>query len=266
MSAMDATNDRAIFIEAHGRQYQLPYFDRHGADETFLYVHGLGCSKADFVVIAGESALDGCRLVSYDQPGCAGTPYDAAHPLNIDRAVEVLEAFVTALGLHRFVLVGGSMGGLISLLFAERHPDKLKAFVNVEGNLTAEDCLFSRHAVNTSFAEFEQVVFPKIKRAVGARRGRGFARHLDVVAKANPRAYYDYSLQLVEYSDEGRLLERFLALSTRTYFVYGAENRHLSYLPRLCQSTCTVLEVPRANHFPFYDNPAAFAAVLSECR
>jgi pimeloyl-ACP methyl ester carboxylesterase len=164
------------------------------------------------------------------------------------------------------LLVGGSMGGLIGLLYAERHPDRLKGFVNVEGNLTAEDCLFSRYVVGSTFADFQRVIFPKIKKAVAARRGQGFARHLEVVAKADPRAYYDNSFQLVEYSYEGRLLERFLALTMKKHFVYGAENRHLSYLPRLCQSDCTVLEVPRANHFPFYDDPTAFAAALSECR
>lgn len=258
--------DIEIVVEAHGRRYALPYFDRCGADDTFLYVHGLGCSKADFLGMTDERALDGCRLLSYDQPGCGGTPYDPGYPLNIDRLVDVLEAFVNALGLTRFLLVGGSMGGLIGLLYAERHPDKVQGFVNVEGNLTAEDCLFSRHVVSSSFDEFERVVFPKIKKAVAARSGRGFARHLEVVAAADPRAYYDHSVQLVQYSDQGRLLERFLALSMKKYFVYGAENRHLWYLPRLCQSDCQVLEIPRANHFPFYDDPAAFAAALNECR
>ena len=258
--------DLEIVVEAHGRQYRLPYFDRRGTEEAFLYVHGLGCSKADFLGMTEEHALDGCRLISYDQPGYAGTPYDPRHPLNIDRLVEVLEAFVNALGLSRFLLVGGSMGGLIGLLYAERNPDRVKGFVNVEGNLTGEDCLFSRHVVGSSFADFQREIFPKIKKAVAARRGRGFARHLEVVAAADPRAYYDNSFQLVEYSDEGRLRQRVLALPMKKHFVYGAENRHLRYLARLCQSDCHVLEIPRANHFPFYDDPAAFAAALSECR
>ena len=258
--------EQQIAVKAAGRQFQIHYFDHPGAEDTILYVHGLGCSSEDFIAMTEQPALQGCRLVSFDQPGCGRSPYDVDHPLNIDSLVEVLEAFVDAIELDRFLLVGGSMGGLIGLLFAEHNPDKVKGFVNVEGNLTPEDCLFSRHVVGNSFEHFEQNVFPKIKQAVAARRGRGFAGHLAVVQRANPRAYYDNSFQLVEYSDDGNLLERFLALPMEKYFVYGDENRHLKYLPTLRQSSCRVFEVAQANHFPFYDDPKAFAGILSECR
>jgi pimeloyl-ACP methyl ester carboxylesterase len=258
--------EQQIAVNACGRQFQINYFDRPGAEDTLLYVHGLGCSGEDFLTMMEQPALEGCRLVSYDHPGCGSSPYDVNHPLNIDCLVEVLEAFVDAMELDGFLLVGGSMGGLIALLYAERNPDKIKGFVNVEGNLTPEDCMFSRYVVGNSFDHFEENVFPKIKRAVAARRGRGFAGHLAVVQRANPRAYYDNSFQLVEYSKDGTLLNRFLALPMEKYFVYGEENRHLTYLPTLRQSSCRVFEVPQANHFLFYDDPKAFADILSECR
>jgi pimeloyl-ACP methyl ester carboxylesterase len=258
--------DQQIAVEACGRKFQLHYFDRPGPEDTILYVHGLGCSSDDFIGMTEQPALEGCRLVSYDQPGCGRSPYDVDHPVNIDCLVDVMEAFVNAIALDRFLLVGASMGGLVGLLYAERHPDKLRGFINVEGNLTSEDCIFSRHVVGNSFEHFDENVFPKIKQAVAARRGQGFAKHLAVVQQANPRAYYDNSFQLVDYSDNGNLLDRFLALPTEKYFVYGDENRHLKYLPRLRQSSCRVFEVAQANHFLFYDDPKAFADILSECR
>jgi pimeloyl-ACP methyl ester carboxylesterase len=49
--------------------------------------------------------------------------------------VELVENFVEELWLSRFLLVGGSMGGLVALLYAEQNPDKIAGFVNVEGNL-----------------------------------------------------------------------------------------------------------------------------------
>ena len=258
--------EQQIAVEACGRQFQIHYFDQPGPEDTILYVHGLGCSCEDFIAMTEQPSLQGCRLVSYDHPGCGRSPYDVNHPLDIDCLVEVMEAFVNAIQLDRFLLVGGSMGGLIGLLYAERNPDRVKGFVNVEGNLTPEDCIFSRHVVGKSYEHFEQEVFPKIKQAVAARRGRGFASHLTVVQRANPRAYYDNSFQLVKYSDDGNLLDRFLALPMEKYFVYGEENRHLKYLPVLRESSCRVFEVAQANHFPFYDDPKAFADILSECR
>jgi pimeloyl-ACP methyl ester carboxylesterase len=257
--------EQQIAVEACGKQFQINYFDRPGTEDTLLYVHGLGCSGEDFLEMMEQQSLQGCRLVSYDHPGCGSSPYDVNHPLNIDCLVEVLEAFIDAMKLDGFLLVGGSMGGLIGLLYAERNPDKIKGFVNVEGNLTSEDCIFSRFVVGHTFDHFEENVFPQIKQSVATRRGRGFAGHLAVVQRANPRAYYDHSQQLVEYSDDGTLLNRFLALPMEKYFVYGEENRHLTYLPTLRQSSCCVFEVPQANHFLFYDDPKAFADILVEC-
>jgi pimeloyl-ACP methyl ester carboxylesterase len=246
-----------------GRSYTLRYFDRAGPGPTILYIHGLGCSKADFMEMTSVSELQPFRLVAADNPGCGDSSYDENHPLNIDGVVELIETFVAHLGLNRFLLVGGSMGGLVALLYAERNPNKIAGFVNVEGNLAPEDCMFSRKVIPHSYLHFEKVVFPQMKRALFAKAGRGFAKHLRVLEKANPRAYYDYAFQTIEYSDRGNLLERFLNLPVPRCFLYGSENRHLSYLQRLVESDCSVIEIPNANHFLFYDQPNYYGAALA---
>jgi pimeloyl-ACP methyl ester carboxylesterase len=241
----------------------MRYFDRPGSGPTILYIHGLGCSKADFMEMTSAPDLQSFRLVSADSPGCGDSTYDESHPLNIDGVVELIGQFVAHVGLDRFLLVGGSMGGLVALLYAERNPGKIAGFVNVEGNLAAEDCMFSRSVIPHSYSHFEKVVFPQIKEALSAKAGRGFAQHLRVLEKANPRAYYDYAFQTVEYSDHGNLLERFLSLPIPKCFLYGTKNRHLSYLQRLRNSGCTVMEIPNADHFLFYDEPNYYAAALA---
>jgi len=246
-----------------GRSYTLRYFDRPGSGPTILYIHGLGCSKADFMEMTSVSELQPFRLVSADNPGCGDSSYDENHPLNIDAVVELIENFVAQLGLNRFLLVGGSMGGLVALLYAERNPNKIAGFVNVEGNLAPEDCMFSRNVIPHSYSHFEKMVFPQMKKALSAKAGRGFAQHLRVLEKANPRAYYDYALQTVEYSDGGNLLERFLSLPVTRCFLYGSKNRHLSYLQRLLESECTVIEIPNSDHFLFYDEPQYYLAALA---
>jgi pimeloyl-ACP methyl ester carboxylesterase len=207
--------------------------------------------------------LQSFRLVCADNPGCGDSSYDENQPLSIDGVVDLFENFVAHLGLNRFLLVGGSMGGLVALLYAERNPNKIAGFVNVEGNLAPEDCIFSRIVIPHSYSDFERVVFPQIKRALSAQAGRGFAQHLRVLERANPRAYYDYAFQTVEYSDHGNLLERFLSLPVPRCFLYGAENRHLSYLQRILESECIVIEIPNAGHFLFYDEPNYYAAALA---
>jgi pimeloyl-ACP methyl ester carboxylesterase len=213
--------------------------------------------------MAAAPDLQSFRLISGDHPGCGDSPYDDDHPLNIDGIVNLIENFVDKLGLGPFLLVGGSLGGLIALLYAERNLNRVAGFVNVEGNLAPEDCMFSRNVIPHPYPHFVKVIFPQIKKAVSARRGRGFAQHLSVLAKANPRAYYDYAFQTVTYSDQGNLLQRFLSLPIPKCFLYGSENRHLSYLARIRESDCAVIEIPNANHFLFYDAPNHYAAALA---
>ncbi len=202
-------------------------------------------------------------MIAADNRGCGDSSYHDNHPLDIDGVVELIENFVAYLGLNRFLLVGGSTGGLVALLYAERNPNKVAGVVNVEGNLALEDCIFSRNVIPHSYSHFEKVIFPQIKKTLSAKPGRGFAQHWQVLGKANPRASYDYSFQTVGYSDHGNLLQRFLRLPVAKCFLYGSENRHLSYLQRLRESESTVVEIPNANHFLFDDQPNNYANALA---
>jgi len=250
-------------VSRAGQSYKLCYFNRPAAGSPILYIHGLGCSKADFMVVADIPELQPFRLVCADLPGCGDSPYCSEQPLDIDDIVELMEGFVKNLGLPPFLLVGGSLGGLVALLYAERNSDKIVGFANVEGNLAPEDCMFSRSVIPHPYSHFETVVFPQIKKAVAAKRGSGFAWHAQVLENADPRAYYDDAFQTVEYSDQGNLLQHFLSLPVPTCFIYGSQNRHLSYLPHLRRSNCLVLEIPNANHFLFYDEPRHYAVALA---
>jgi pimeloyl-ACP methyl ester carboxylesterase len=243
---------------SYGKQ-TISYFDRAGDRTPVLFVHGLGNRAANFEDTLEAKALAGHRLIALDLPGSGGSPYPHQAPLDVDGLVEVVAAFVEALNPSKFLLVGASMGGLVGLLYAERHPGRLVGFLNVEGNLAPEDCMYSRLAVGHTYESFARTVLPGIKTALAAKPGRGFARHLEVLRDADTLAYFNYSLGLVQHSDHGRLLDRFLALPVPIHFVYGSANHWLSYLPRLRASRCGMTEVAGADHFLFYDDPAAFA-------
>ena len=96
-----------------GRSYTVGNFDRPGSGPTILYIHGLGCSKADFIEMSFIPELKPYRLISAPNPGCAYASCDEKHALNIDAVVELVENFVEEVRLSRFLLVGGSMGGLV---------------------------------------------------------------------------------------------------------------------------------------------------------
>jgi pimeloyl-ACP methyl ester carboxylesterase len=257
---------RRIGVTARNKKHTLSYFDRgHSDHAAIVYVHGLGCSKRDFAGMCNEAALDGFRLLAYDHPGCGQSPASVDFPDSIDVLAEILEGFVAELDLRNFLLVGGSLGGLVSLLFAERHPDLITGFVNVEGNLASEDCLFSRKVVPHSFSDFEGQVFPAIKNGLARQPGQGFLKHLNALDEANSRSYYAYSFQTITYSDGGGLIDRFLSLPVPIFYFYGSENSALSYLPKLRESRCKMVEFDSADHFLFYDTPQEYARELQRC-
>lgn len=83
------------------------------------------------------------------------------------------------------------------------------------------------------------------------------------IRKPAEKSYHDYSPSLVEYSDCGNLLQRYIALAVPKLFVYGSENRTLSYLTKLRENDCELVEIPESDHFPFYDNPEAFYRAIT---
>jgi pimeloyl-ACP methyl ester carboxylesterase len=62
---------------------------------------------------------------------------------------------------------------------------------------------------------------------------------------------------MVEISDTEPLLDRFISLPCARMFVYGDENRHLSYLGTLLKRGVQLAEIENCGHFPMYANPTA---------
>ncbi len=129
------------------RSYTLSYVDRPSSGPAILYVHGRRCSGSEAIGMKSAFELQTFRLVSADNSGCGDSPYDDNHPLNIAGVVELMESFVAHWELNRFLLVGGSMGGLVALLYAERNPNEIAGFVNAP-----KDCMFSRSVVPHSYS------------------------------------------------------------------------------------------------------------------
>lgn len=253
-----------LTMEIRGQAHDLPYLHRRGTGPAIVFLHGLGCCKEDCLPWIRCDPVAPFRVLAFDLPGCGGSRYSAGGALRMKDLVDLVRNVLAALELRDVVLVGHSMGGLIGLLLSERQPAAIRAFVNVEGNLAPEDCTFSRRAMADEFAEFETVVFPELKRNLASAPGIGSARYRAALeGGASARAFYDYARETVAYSDRGNLLERFLALSIPKVFIHGSENAHLTYLPRLRDSHCDVVQIAYANHFPFHDNPDGFAGAMA---
>ncbi len=102
---------------------------------TLVLVHGLG-NDAGVWAQSVPALLEGHRLIVVDLPGHGGSA-PASGPLSIADEVAGLEALLGAnlLGSSSNVppiLIGNSLGGWVSLIYAERHPDRVSRLILVD--------------------------------------------------------------------------------------------------------------------------------------
>ena len=67
---------------------------------------------------------------------------------------------------------------------------------------------------------------------------------------------------VIELSDHGALMEKFLALPCPRMFMYGSQNASLSHLKRIEAHGVELPEIPDCGHFPMYSNPVAMWAQI----
>jgi pimeloyl-ACP methyl ester carboxylesterase len=255
-----------LSVSWHERRFSLPFFYRSGTGgPSVFFVHGLGGSKENFYSAFQSSALADCTLVTFDFPGTGLAEFHPDDGLDVSGLADIAQSVADSLLPQPYFLVGASMGGLISLLQIRRHGlGRIQGLINLEGNLSPEDCMFSRRVVSHTFdtfgATFEQMAEElRSSQYPGDQLiAQNMASNVDI------RAYHAYSFQTVTESDSGHLLEEFLRLPCPRLFLYGEANKTLSYLRKLQESPVEVKEIPHSAHFLFYDNPVATFQAIGE--
>jgi len=97
--------------------------------QAMVCVHGFTSHAHSWDALA-QAMRERYRVLALDQRGHGQT--DWATDYHPARRVEDMEAFVAALQLERFVLVGLSMGGRVAFQYAARHPDTVERLVIVD--------------------------------------------------------------------------------------------------------------------------------------
>jgi pimeloyl-ACP methyl ester carboxylesterase len=223
-----------------------------------FFVHGLGGAKENFYAAYQSPALSTCTLVSFDFPGTGLASFNQTATPDVTSLARVGHLIWQRVVLNRpTFLVAASMGGLIALLMLRNYGyTNVLGIINIEGNLTPEDCMFSRRIASHSYDDLCGWLFEQIRTELQESRyaGNQMIAH-NMALNTNPSAYFAYSFETVRESDSGCLLPEFLSLPIPKLFLYGEANRSLSYLEKLRQSNVTVREISRSAHFLFYDNP-----------
>lgn len=258
-------NNQTVDIELKYNHFLVSYFSRPGrGPNTILYLHGAACAKEDFFGSVDEDSLRGYTIAAFDFPGCGDTPYIPEHPLDLVDLVAITGQFVQKLSLPRFIIVGHSMGGIVALLFTLRNLDKIKGFISVEGNLSPENCVFSRKIASDEKEDFVSHGYKEFYEKLSRSDNAGMrAWATTMKERSSPYALADYCPSIVEHSDHGGLLEKYAHLTIPKLYVYGTENKSFVMLQSLREQGYGLAEIPGSNHFPMHDNPKEFYKTIS---
>lgn len=143
------------------------HFTASGAgDIAIICIHGWGCEGGQFAGLAQDLSRD-FRVFCPDLPGHGQTPLGALVPGWKDYA-EVIAAFAERRALRSPVLLGHSMGGLLSLVAAAATGIKPRAVINLDGGLpAAEKTLAGQRLIRSWLAQSDfQERFARMSREV----------------------------------------------------------------------------------------------------
>ncbi len=234
---------------------------------TILYVHGLGESALCFERLMADQRLARWHHLAVDLEGYGKSSW-VAEPRSLDQHAEALAGMVNRRGdLGALVVLGHSMGGVIGARLCEQLGAEVRAFVNVEGNVSLPDCGYSSRAVKFSLEDWLDHGFDRVLDAIYHHEGesaevrRAYGASIQM---CDPRAYHRNSRELVETSTTETMARRLAALESRVIYVHGS--------PRgTCEGSLELLEragveklrIDGAGHWPFLDQHDAFVEELA---
>jgi pimeloyl-ACP methyl ester carboxylesterase len=236
---------------------------RDGTGAPLVFLHGFGSTKEDYADVVQQEAFAGRPVLAYDAPGCGATMCSDLTALSIPFLVSVAERMLDANGIGRCHLVGHSMGGLTALMLADRDPARVASFVNIEGNLAPEDCFLSRQIIDHADGDPRRFLARLAERVRGSRYYASALYAASLPYKVRAAAVKPIFTSMVDLSDNGGLLDRFLALPMPRMLMYGQQNDSLSYLKTLADKGVELAPIPHSGHFPMYSNPPAMWSHLT---
>lgn len=255
-------------------EVQLWWEERGAGGVPLVLVHGFTGSSDDWADVVPSLAADR-RVVTVDLRGHGrsdNTGDEAGYTL--EALTADLTGFLHAVGIDRCDLLGHSLGGMVVLRHALRHPDTVRSLVlmdtspegidGVEGFLSAQAELVSREGIEALVTAADRSPLEGEDATIAALQGedrhraRGRARRRAM----DPAALVGLTPHL--YEQEG-VTHRLGEIDCPTTVVVGADDRPLVAPSRLLAREipgATLEEIPGAAHNPQKSAPERWMEVV----
>jgi len=240
---------------------------RYGdGDRHIVYLHGLGEAGGVFQPLLGERVLRDTSLTHTvpDLPGYGRSAWPEP-PLGLEALADQLSLWLAGFPTPP-LLVGHSMGGVLAVLVAEASPPPVKAVVNVEGNVSLDDCFLSGRIAAWDASSYAAEGHEAIARQILSLAADGSPEsfHAAAFALGDPASTYRHATDLVALSATESMAARMAALTVPCVFVAGVPRgiapRSLELLDAHGVRT---VRVEPCGHWVYWDQPAVCAEVVA---
>lgn len=224
------------------------------AAEMILFIHGLACSLNSFRNVFDADYFPGKSILTVDLLGFGKSDKPEDFTYTMEDQAKVIEGLIALLPQKKLHIAAHSMGGAIALLLNPELLSSLASFVNIEGNLVAEDCgIMSRGITDVTYERYRDSMYSK---HVYAFRGHHQLRF----EESTPLAIYKSACSLVKWSDSGLLLEKFKNITCKKCYFYGEENLGMPVLEKL--DFVPQIMISKSGHGLTTENPEEFYSKL----
>ena len=107
----------------------MTYLERQGQGPVVMMIHGFSANKDTWLRFADYLPED-YRLIAPDLAGHGDS--GTAGSYDLEKQADRLHALAEKLGLPGFHIVGNSMGGAISVIYASKYPEQIKSLTLID--------------------------------------------------------------------------------------------------------------------------------------
>ncbi len=254
MNLLPGLNENYLEIDKHRLHYFLNY--NSPSEDVIIFLHGLPCALKTYSYALNKNYFPDKSQLFLDFPGFGKSSKIESFPYTMEAQAGMLDKLIASLPFENIHIAAHSMAGAIILLCNSETLLRVKSFANIEGNLVAEDCgILSRSILNVSADVYKSDVYPGQVEMFKGHPQLSFE-------ETAPSIIYKSAVSLVQWSDSGELLKKFINLDKPKCYIYGEENKEMPLIKKL--AGIKTYMISKGGHGMMYDNPEEFYGKLKE--
>ncbi|UXT48455.1 alpha/beta hydrolase [Agrobacterium tumefaciens] len=241
--------------------------------QPIILVHGLFGHLKDPEIL---TQFDGADVHAPDLIGYGENCGADVEKLTLLDQANHVAAYIRGLGGQKVHIVGHSVGGAVSALVCQHHPELAASLTSIEGNFILKDAFWSGQIAKKPASEVADIIaeYKADPSAWIARAGVAINGWTAALAKSwldnQPSSTIRAQAKaVVEATGADDYLEGLRATMTSNmpvYLIAGARSASGWNAPDWANELCTMrVNIPDTGHLMMAENPALFASTVMNC-